>query len=168
MAFIETKITPEMIAKYDMQQDYSIVENYHIRHMYSYGQELTLGIMKSGCSNLKLRDSSELIIDEEQDCYLRYAGSNMFAKVSYVHRYYLLYYQGQRMYFVTHTDTLERDEIKKFASSITTILQINSLQPISITSHLCDTIAIVLKAHYKYRNVNNWRENKTFNFEPIL
>ena len=168
MAFIETKITPEMIAKYDMQQDYSIVENNYIKNMYSYGQELTLGIMKSGCSNLKLRDSSELIIDEEQDCYLRYAGSNMFAKVSYVHRYYLLYYQGQRMYFVTHTDTLQEDRASKFVFYETTVLQINSLQPIQITSHLCDTITAVLEAYFEYRNVNNWNENTTFNFEPIL
>ena len=73
MAFIETTITPEMIEKYDMAQDYLEIANHKRQDFLTYGQEERFGKKKMGYQRLEYLDTLDsIVIDEQQDCYLRY------------------------------------------------------------------------------------------------
>ncbi len=55
---------------------------------------------------------SKYTIDEQQDCYLRYGGDGGQISGIFSHSYFLIYYKGQRIYFIIEAEMQGRDEGK--------------------------------------------------------
>lgn len=167
MSFINTKVTPEMVNKYDMQQDYATLKKHRTKEFFTYGQEEFWGANSAVYSNLEVGEFSKFIIDEQQDCYLRYGGHGGQIAGIFPHTYFLIYYKGQRIYFVIDTEIQGRDADNKISTSKVTILQLNSMQSIEIDTQLCETIATVIKL-FELSWSGNWTHITTFNFDPIV
>ena len=166
MAFIETKITPEMIAKYDMQKDYLIVKNHCHKDYYAYGEkDHYWGAKPQVYTNLENPETRDIIINEQKDCYLRY-GCLGFTEIigTTAHTYYLLYWRGQRIYFVIRTEFQKIDEENKIYHCTLHLYQALSLQPIVFNTELLQVIKDAVNMYEQNHNFSGWQYINTFNF----
>lgn len=119
MAFIETTITPEMIEKYDMAQDYLKIANHKRQDFLTYGQEEPFG--KSIMAYRRLENLGQIdpiVIDEQQNCYLRYGNCGSVIFGVRPHNYMFFYYKGQRIYLVVDFVSGKKDLINAILNSI--------------------------------------------------
>lgn len=112
MTFTNEWITPELIKKYDLQQDYDITTRpFKIIN----GQEVFLPFSRFVYSNLVFHGfEREITIDVERDMYLRYGGSGSPRAGNIGWTYYIFYFKGKRIYFALTSEKCEEsDEDKK-------------------------------------------------------
>ena len=69
MAFIETTITPEMIEKYDMAQDYLEIANHKRQDFLTYGQEEPFGKSAMAYRRLGANDNSKKEAKDLRYCF---------------------------------------------------------------------------------------------------
>ena len=149
MAFIETTITPEMIEKYDMAQDYLEIANHKRQDFLTYGQEERFGKKKMGYQRLEYLDTVDsIVIDEQQDCYLRYGSCASVIFGIFPHDYTFFYYKGQRIYLVVDFVSGEKDLINKSYAIECKVIQVNSLSTISVNEQLLGLLKDALYTHY--------------------
>ena len=131
MAFIETTITPEMIEKYDMAQDYLKIANHKRQDFLTYGQEEPFG--KSIMAYRRLENLGQIdpiVIDEQQNCYLRYGNCASVIFGARPHNYMFFYYKVQRIYLVVDFIYGEKNLINKSYAIECKLIQVNSLSTI--------------------------------------
>ena len=159
MAFIETTITPEMIEKYDMAQDYLEIANHKRQDFLTYGQEEPFG--KSAMAYRRLENLGKIdpiVIDEQQDCYLRYGSCASVIFGIFPHDYMFFYYKGQRIYLVVDFVSGEKDLINKSYAIECKVIQVNSLSTISVNEQLLGLLKDALYTYYyNFHNFNDWK-----------
>lgn len=159
MAFIETTITPEMIEKYDMAQDYLKIANHKRQDFLTYGQEEPFG--KSIMAYRRLENLGQIdpiVIDEQQNCYLRYGNCASVIFGVRPHNYMFFYYKGQRIYLVVDFIYGEKNLINKSYAIECKVIQVNSLSTISVNEQLLGLLKDALYTYYyNFHNFNDWK-----------
>ena len=131
MAFIETTITPEMIEKYDMAQDYLKIANHKRQDFLTYGQEEPFGKRIMAYRRLEnLGQIDPIVIDEQQNCYLRYGNCASVIFGARPHNSMFFYYKVQRIYLVVDFIYGEKNLINKSYAIECKVIQVNSLSTI--------------------------------------
>ena len=170
MAFIETTITPEMIEKYDMAQDYLEIANHKRQDFLTYGQEEHFGKKKMGYQRLEYLDTVDsIVIDEQQDCYLRCGNCASIIFGISPHHYLFFYYKGQRIYLVVDFVYGEKDLINKTNTVECKVIQVNSLSTISMDEQFLHLLEQALYIRYdKLHNNHGWKYTVFINFDSIF
>ncbi len=165
MNFITTNITVEMVKKYDMKQDYALLENSD-ENFIIIGERDELARYQPFNSNLENLKSANITINKEGNCYLRYGGRSHPDMGFRGHSYYLLYWQGQRIYFVeTIEDYKECDKENKILYTKHNIIQMSSLEPIQLTDELFKSLEQAITT--TYLGGDDWSYNLQFDFDKV-
>ena len=148
-----------MIEKYDMAQDYLEIANHKRQDFLTYGQEERFGKKKMGYQRLEYLDTVDsIVIDEQQDCYLRYGSCASVIFGIFPHDYMFFYYKGQRIYLVVDFVSGEKDLINKSYAIECKVIQVNSLSTISVNEQLLGLLKDALYTYYyNFHNFNDWK-----------
>ena len=148
-----------MIEKYDMAQDYLEIANHKRQDFLTYGQEERFGKKKMGYQRLEYLDTVDsIVIDEQQDCYLRYGSCASVIFGIFPHDYMFFYYKGQRIYLVVDFVSGEKDLINKSYAIECKVIQVNSLSTISVNEQLLRLLKDALYTYYyNFHNFNDWK-----------
>ena len=156
-----------MVNKYNVQQDYAILRQHRPKEFITYGDYDFWVVNPFLYSSLKIDEFSSFIVDEKQDCYLRYGGRGYTEVMGITgHTYHLLYWQGQRIYFILKTIINNIIESEKKSYNELHIIRMMSLDKIAITTELCLAIEEALNTYYAKFWTNRIYINQ-FNFDLI-
>jgi hypothetical protein len=165
MAFVNEYITPQDVLRFDMQQDWELIQQPIIERpdgkkehftgtfvgliledflMVGSEQLKSIILKENNDQSKKYLSMRDFAVDRERDIYLRFGGRGREAWGDLGVHYYMIYYKGHRIYFsVLYESNLELSDPENKVSAYTLFLkQIVIPKGLEVSS---DSILLLIK-----------------------